>query len=395
MPIIQTQISKSGSGSGVTSVNGQTGIVELNAKDVEAIQQYTDLPDPNADNLYDIVQYSGETNGIFTNGYFYKSIDIPIPESFDVVATPCYGDVELVNSELFQSIVNLSDGESTEFVWHVEYPDLFYSVTQGNFDINVWDPAMAAMDYPGFIENVAGEYDESYDNTYYVYAGNDQWDCFKSDDDTQFGTIQTSDFGMCGIDIMVQDELNPGDQFTLSKSGEEIQRWERDGVPVEDEGYSSPLDYGITWNGYEEENTSITVTYFEGQIEYEWQQVNVQPQPVINYPVTSVNNQTGAVNITAAGIGATTKTTKTATLYSNAWTEGTNHNKQTVSVSGVTANNIVLVAPDSTDEGVSQTAWSKSGVLCVAQSNNNLTFMYDSTKSAPVVNISINVVILN
>ena len=385
----------SGGGGAVNSVNGKTGDVVLFAEDVNSIPQYSELPEPTIDNVYTVAQYVGDTDETYTNGYFYKNNDTEEPAYAEAWGDPCYGEIT-VDVDTFEPIVNLSDGEETTFTWVVEHSYLDYSIIQGDdFDVYIWDPEMSGEDYEYFITNIAGEYDESYNNTYYVYIGNDTWDCFK-ENNTNFGTVSTWDFGSAGIDVYPYEEsFQEGDKFSLSKSGEYIDRWERDGVPVEDEGYYSPWEYGISWTGCDEENTSITVVYHEEQIVYEWQRVDVQPQPVINYPVTSVNNQTGAVNITAAGIGATTKTARTATLYSNAWTEGSNHNKQTISVSGVTTNNTILVAPNSTDEGVSQAVWSKSGVLCVAQSNNSLTFMYDSTKSAPNTNIDVNIVILN
>ena len=54
----------------VTSVNGQTGEVELSAEDVGAVPQYSSMPQPNQEG--DIVQYVGTTNQNYTNGYFYQ-----------------------------------------------------------------------------------------------------------------------------------------------------------------------------------------------------------------------------------------------------------------------------------------------------------------------------------
>lgn len=55
----------------VTSVNGQTGAVTLSIPD--AIQ-YSTMPTASADNLGDIVQFTGTTDANYTNGYFYQCV---------------------------------------------------------------------------------------------------------------------------------------------------------------------------------------------------------------------------------------------------------------------------------------------------------------------------------
>lgn len=55
----------------VTSVNGQTGAVSLSIPDAV---QYSTMPTAGADNLGDIVQFTGTTDANYTNGYFYKCV---------------------------------------------------------------------------------------------------------------------------------------------------------------------------------------------------------------------------------------------------------------------------------------------------------------------------------
>lgn len=76
-----------------------------------------------------------------------------------------------------------------------------------------------------------------------------------------------------------------------------------------------------------------------------------------------------SVTLTAAGWDSSTKT-------------------QTCTVSGVTAFNIVIVAP-SPD---SQDAYTKAGVKCTAQAENSLTF---TCKSVPTEALTVNIVIMN
>ena len=60
-----------GSGGGaVDSVNGKTGTVILDAKDIGF--QYNTMPTASVDYLNQIIQYTGTTNSTYTNGYFYK-----------------------------------------------------------------------------------------------------------------------------------------------------------------------------------------------------------------------------------------------------------------------------------------------------------------------------------
>lgn len=102
----------------------------------------------------------------------------------------------------------------------------------------------------------------------------------------------------------------------------------------------------------------------------------------------------GKLGISQGGTGATTATealsnlggqtkhkTKTATLTSGltSWT---------VTVSGVTASNTVVVSPASS----SVEAYSKAGVVCTAQASNSLTF---TATTAPEANLTVNVLILD
>jgi hypothetical protein len=95
-------------------------------------------------------------------------------------------------------------------------------------------------------------------------------------------------------------------------------------------------------------------------------------------PVTSVNWQTWAVSLTIPTIS-----TITVTLTSAWW----NNNTQTVTATGVTANNTVIVAPDP----ASITDYTSAGIYCSAQGSNSLTFTCDTE---PSVDIDVNVVIL-
>ena len=78
-----------------------------------------------------------------------------------------------------------------------------------------------------------------------------------------------------------------------------------------------------------------------------------------------------------------TYTTQTATLSSSGWNSS---NQQTVSVTGVTASNLVIVSPAPT----SFIAYGEANIYCLSQANDTLTF---KCESIPDTNITVNVVI--
>lgn len=78
-----------------------------------------------------------------------------------------------------------------------------------------------------------------------------------------------------------------------------------------------------------------------------------------------------------------TKVNSTITLTAADWSS----NSQTVNVTGMTADGVVMVSPDPTD----QSAYTSAGVLCTAQAAGTLTFTCDTVPSA---DIDVNVVML-
>lgn len=100
--------------------------------------------------------------------------------------------------------------------------------------------------------------------------------------------------------------------------------------------------------------------------------------------IKTINNESvlGSGNITIQG--GSSATTATATLTTAGWSGGT----QTVSVTGVTASNTVIVSP----APASHTAYSTAGVYCSAQASGTLTFTCASTPSAA---LTVNVLIMD
>lgn len=123
---------------------------------------------------------------------------------------------------------------------------------------------------------------------------------------------------------------------------------------------------GITYTGTPSIGDAITITYTATVTTYAWVQINTQPVP------------------TASEIGAVTQNTATISLVSTDWAS----HSQTKTVSGVTADNTVIVAP----APASAADYAAAEILCTAQATNSLTF---TCTTDPANNISVNVVILN
>ena len=151
--------------------------------------------------------------------------------------------------------------------------------------------------------------------------------------------------------------------------------WTLVGKDAEDNTITSFLEYdqdyadaGFTFTGtpVDGDVVAFTCTVEEDTVTYAWVRLNTQPVP------------------TPAEIGAVTQETHTITLASTDWSSHT----QTKTVSGVTADNTVIVAPASS----SAADYAASEILCTAQAANSLTF---TCTTDPTNNVSVNIVILN
>lgn len=81
--------------------------------------------------------------------------------------------------------------------------------------------------------------------------------------------------------------------------------------------------------------------------------------------------------------GSSNQVKATVTLAVADWSD----NSQTVSVTGITSDGVVLVSPVPTD----QSAYTTAGIICTAQGSGTLTFTCSAT---PIAAIDVNVVML-
>lgn len=98
------------------------------------------------------------------------------------------------------------------------------------------------------------------------------------------------------------------------------------------------------------------------------------------------NGGTGATTVDEArkNLGAITMNNAAVQLLPDGWSD----NQQIVSVSGVAADNMVIVSPDSSTDNY--VAYTECNVRCVAQAEGILTFLCDEVPSITlIVNIAV------
>lgn len=131
-------------------------------------------------------------------------------------------------------------------------------------------------------------------------------------------------------------------------------------------------------------------------IEYTWEQLNVQPGGVEEVTASDINSENASDGrvLTANGQGNAEWrgvdlkfTYLTITLDQNDWAID---NTQTVNVPNVTADSIIWVSPTPTDSNISN--YKAAGLYASAQGSGTITF---KASSAPAADINVNIIINN
>lgn len=121
---------------------------------------------------------------------------------------------------------------------------------------------------------------------------------------------------------------------------------------------------------------------------------HIHPTDTSRASASDLTSHTGNSNIHITASERTTwnaktaKTTTTATLSASGWSTTTDGVYKTVTVSGVTSSNTVIVAPDKATRSI----WQKANIYVGAQGTNTLTFY---AKSVPTDSVVANILILN
>lgn len=250
----------------VESVNGKTGVVVLNASDVGAIPQYSQMPEPNQ--AGDIVQYVGETTENYTNGYFYKSS----AEYSDPVATIS----QTVGSGLTDLSVDVDKFIETEQPTQSGNTSFVVDVVP---DTSVVEDATAGLDYTfdgqtviNYFNNIWGYHSPNMDTyvwgiTYAVYTGGgiNGWVLSRNQDGSSDWSVALPD------GLTINSTPNLGDYIAIrSTKGETI--WSKNGTTVD------LMEYGISYSGVPNDGDMLSVAYTAPTvIGYSWNNIEVQP----------------------------------------------------------------------------------------------------------------------
>ena len=160
-----------GGGGAVSSVNGKTGAVVLDANDIGVIQQYSTMPMPSR--LGESAQYVGATKGEYNNGCFYKSVKgDPVVESGNMNVD--YSTIDPAPSvafdkEVFESFLqqqglpginygyvtvfaSISDGDKRVVIYYNNGLSATYGLSSGA----TWADCESALQSMGFTVDLSG-----------------------------------------------------------------------------------------------------------------------------------------------------------------------------------------------------------------------------------------------
>ena len=136
----------------------------------------------------------------------------------------------------------------------------------------------------------------------------------------------------------------------------------------------NPNNWGVRFVGNLVPEGSYNLGWSAFGVVHKWNKIYVDK-------ISSGDNNISVPNTT--GTMAVIQVNTTITLAAADWSSNT----QTVNVTGMTADGVVMVSPDPTD----QSAYTSAGILCTAQAAGTLTFTCDTVPSG---DLSVNVVML-
>jgi len=410
-------VGNGGGGGGVTSVNGKTGDVVLDAEDVNAIPQLTELPEASADLVGKIVQYVGtdvSEGGEYFTDCFYKcytngedywwdickvqsdfqnipqfnEINSLVPDENDWMrlnySTTCYGMIfqysgqDIDEAPITGNIISYSETISdvqldvdTFVAYETPFTHPTDSIAPYLFDYydGVWSVSGVSLklsDLTNFGITYTGTPSDGDSIEVQITSGSAAYKSgyfyqVTSDVVTAKCTIaQTT--GATLSDLAIDTDVLWAADIALTRGLYNFEYLGASNWQAPDESIIPQIAlqdiYGITFSGTPSVGDVITITTIVPWKElYVYNQINVQP--TLTVPDTM------------------------PTLVAADWSSNT----QTISVTGVTANNIVFVSPAPS----SAAEYAQCGIICTAQATDSLTFTCTAT---PTNDLTVNVVIM-
>lgn len=403
----------------VQSVNGKTGVVQLNALDVDGVLQVAQLSDLNALQMETIFQWIGndttdENNTPLYKGWFYRIMGgYEVGLNYTKTGNWDY----TINEETFMSYAQPQSGVQYYFSYKTATSSWKLSIGGGAAtDVNLADYGITVTG--GTLSNTSMLFIRYYDhrvafaqqiavqNGIKMHGGDKiRANAWSNHQATSFGTLN----------------LSSGDSISVTPRPNSVEEWVRCGVRLSnthDNGKpvfvcditpTSDLDlFVIVFNCGDNFYGPMDTTYSQ------YIQYSTMPTAGADYVgkivqyigATDANYTNGyfykgatdgdpntptysweAVQVQAGGGGSSPTAT---TVFLNDYDWGGN-NEQTVNVTGITANSNVIVAPQ---DGSPSSSWVVKGIYCSAQGAGTLTFTC-SDPTPPSGMVRVNVLFFN
>ena len=351
---------------------------------VHAINWHSTMPTAGADNLDDIIQFTGETDANYTNGYFYKCVvDSTTPASATIAQTTgsTLSDLTVDATTFWGTLGDYSIPQQTgDYVF--TYNDgmgLWDYDDRGSFDLAEFGVAYTGTPADGDVLTIS----VTAPSTTYAWTRVDVQPAPEAlpDQTGQSGKFLTTD----GTDASWSDKPLVNETTGLnSLSILGANRSSSVGMVAIGKYAGSNAASNTTLIGYSATSRSIYGIAI-GSAAAVGISANyaIQIGAATNSDANTfkVANENGNFEIMSAdGTVPTARLAKvntTATLAVADWSSNT----QTVTVSGVKADSVVFVSP----APASASDYASAGILCTAQAADSLTFSCTQTPSSAIV----------
>lgn len=348
----------------VTSVNGQTGDVTLTIP--EAVQ-YDTMPTASADNLGDIVQFTGTTDANYTNGYFYKCSQGTSSATASQTTGSGLSDVAVVvatfETQATDSGSYVFTYSAVDSAWIHDYliTDLAdWGITYTGTPV---DADVITVVYDNGLGWAQVDVQPSSSSSYTAGTGIDITNDVISVTAPTLVNNATSGVSRLAVGDGATAEQNTAQAFGVNSHAKS--------------NGSLAVGYGVQAQGnYSTAISGATSAVRAIQLGYDGLNSDANTFKVANangnYEIMSADGTVPTARLT--------KVNTTATLAVADWSSNT----QTVSVTGVAADSVVFVSP----APASASDYASAGILCTAQAAGTLTFTCDTVPSnAITVNV--------
>lgn len=390
----------------VSSVNGHTGIVQLNALDVDGVLQIDLEADKDSLPLNTIFQYVGnEVGATLHQGWFYRVITV---HEVGLEQSKVGSFTYTIDEETYMTYADPQPKDNYRFKYNTGTSSWSLSINSGaETPVNLADYGITV---DGTLTNTSMLWVRYYTQRETVVSNITVQGGLKAVGSMNIAPQRWSDHQATSV----VNTFTTGDVVFVEPQSDSADEWVRCGVRLTNDYTggtlhfacditpTTRLDYYYVVVASSDTHSGIVMNTTKSQ----YIQYSTMPTAGVDYVgkivqyigATDANYTNGyfykcvsdgqdpatysweAVEVQAGGSGVTSAT---ASLAVADWSSNT----QTVNVTGVTASNNVIVAPDP----ASQADYSAAGILCTAQGAGTLTFTCTTVPSSA---ITVNVLII-